>query len=315
MTAKQIYVIIFVLIFPLYCNADKIPYQEIDGRIVLHGKWGNGPGEFGFKCEQGELPEGPTDFTVDNDGNLYVVDRLNQRIQKFDKNGDLTRIFNFSGREVIPYMRYIAVMKNQMYLSGGRKVYVIDSLGMLLHTIPMDKDIKRVMSGENETFYICIRRRYYTWYKYSPSFEAIDSFYASETGLAIVDNKLFIKSNYPKQGEKIIINIDGVDKSLVYYDDRKEMQQSITSDEINASYLLIGASNDTGVYINSHSKVWKIDHEGYIQGKISMNNLHDLLCGVLPEMTYNTKAIGNKVYIADGTEKEFRIVMFEFPTE
>jgi len=41
-------------------------------------------------------PAGPCDFTIDNEGNILVVDIINKKIKKFDNNGDLKLSFVYT---------------------------------------------------------------------------------------------------------------------------------------------------------------------------------------------------------------------------
>ncbi|MCH8849194.1 MAG: TIGR03663 family protein [Chloroflexi bacterium] len=67
-------------------TADLIP----DDAITVIGGPGSGEGEF----------KEPAGITVDADGNLYVVDRLNQRVQKFDADGQFVTMVGEQGNEV-----------------------------------------------------------------------------------------------------------------------------------------------------------------------------------------------------------------------
>lgn len=64
------------------------PLRTIGGR-------GQGPGEFDF----------PTHLRVDREGNLYVNDSFNYRIQKFDANGDYLHEFGYHSRTVGGFTR------------------------------------------------------------------------------------------------------------------------------------------------------------------------------------------------------------------
>jgi len=59
--------------------------EEYVPRVIIDGKWGTGHGEFGIRISEGELiiPDG---ITVDDKGNLYIMDIVNNRIQVFDSS-------------------------------------------------------------------------------------------------------------------------------------------------------------------------------------------------------------------------------------
>jgi DNA-binding beta-propeller fold protein YncE len=69
---------------------------DAKGNFVMEwGKKGTGEGEFGGQF--GDIPRG---LDVDNNGYVYVIDRHNNRIQKFDNNGKfITKIGNYGNGE------------------------------------------------------------------------------------------------------------------------------------------------------------------------------------------------------------------------
>lgn len=58
-------------------------------RVVVHGTWGDGPGEFGRIAEENVF--GPELYTIDTAGNLVILDSLNDRLQVFDRQGRFVR--------------------------------------------------------------------------------------------------------------------------------------------------------------------------------------------------------------------------------
>lgn len=67
---------------------------DSNGNFVTEwGKKGKGEGEFG-----GEFGDVPRGLDVDNNGYVYVVDRKNSRVQKFDNNGKFIALFGTEGR-------------------------------------------------------------------------------------------------------------------------------------------------------------------------------------------------------------------------
>lgn len=80
-------------------NADNVPIEEYVPKVIIEGKWGTGPGEFGYDgfYLEGFVPKSasftPDDFiyprslAIDSKGNIYILDIANNRIQKFDAIG------------------------------------------------------------------------------------------------------------------------------------------------------------------------------------------------------------------------------------
>lgn len=76
-----------------------VPVYEYVPKVIIEGKWGTGPGEFGnqidFSVEHGELK--PESLAVDSKGNIYILDFVNNRIQKFDSDGKYIKSISVEG--------------------------------------------------------------------------------------------------------------------------------------------------------------------------------------------------------------------------
>jgi len=65
---------------------DQVPIEEYVPKVIIEGKWGTGPGEFG---RQGDFDYDlkPGSLAVDSKGNIYILDFVNNRIQKYSGEG------------------------------------------------------------------------------------------------------------------------------------------------------------------------------------------------------------------------------------
>ena len=81
-------------------NADSVPIEEYVPKVIIEGKWGTGPGEFGIASR---FPLGlydqyvPSSLAVDSKENIYVLDFVNNRIQKFNKDGKYLTFLTIEG--------------------------------------------------------------------------------------------------------------------------------------------------------------------------------------------------------------------------
>jgi len=70
-------------------SSNSIETERYEPKVLIKGKWGDKPGEFGLGSAMGE--EGgdviPDEIVSDDVGSIYVLDNWNNRIQKFDANG------------------------------------------------------------------------------------------------------------------------------------------------------------------------------------------------------------------------------------
>ncbi len=81
-------------------------------RISTFGKRGSGPGEFNL----------PRDLAIGNNGELYVVDGANFRVQVFDRDGKFLRMFGEVGRQGGQFSR-----PKEIATDRDGNVYVVDT--------------------------------------------------------------------------------------------------------------------------------------------------------------------------------------------
>jgi hypothetical protein len=120
--------------------------------------WGSGEDEIGlWKIEKGKKgigfdekgvpleyeiepppPQGPLTFAVDKNGNIYIMDNINEAVKKFNPKGNFigTVVSGVSGRA-------IAIDSNEnIYLLGDYKILHYSRDGKLVDTFEISKDIE-----------------------------------------------------------------------------------------------------------------------------------------------------------------------------
>ncbi len=113
--------------------------QKYSERLLIEGNIGSGPGELSWKTID-YLPTGPTSFGINNRQEIFVLDFLNKRVVKFDKNGNYNESFPQDAKN--PLMDIAFDMNDNIYIeytSGNIGVHDID---MILKRI---LDLKRLV--------------------------------------------------------------------------------------------------------------------------------------------------------------------------
>jgi len=100
-------------------------------RDLVATSWGTGPGQIGLVREVAP-PQGPKSFDVDSAGNVYILDSVNHRVNKYDGKGAFISSFSF-GPSVHPFD--MAVWKDGSVFfadEGDQTVKKFDQSGKLL---------------------------------------------------------------------------------------------------------------------------------------------------------------------------------------
>src|SRR5262245_862688 len=96
-----------------YCNARVIEYDAAGKKIKQWGKKGTGPGEFNTVHS---IAMGP-------DNNLYVADRENGRLQKFDQDGKFLGEWKYGGQ----FYKVTFSQKGELYAATHPKGVPLDN--------------------------------------------------------------------------------------------------------------------------------------------------------------------------------------------
>ena len=106
--------------------------QKFDWSGTVLNQWGTtgkGDGQFGAASLSG-----PEDIALDADGNVYVSDRLNHRVQKFDPDGNLLTIFGGEDDDLFKSPLGLAI-------DGEGNIYVVDVGSKLLKKLDPDGNV------------------------------------------------------------------------------------------------------------------------------------------------------------------------------
>jgi hypothetical protein len=77
-------------------DSEDVPVYEYVPKVIIEGKWGRGPGEFGRQSDV-NYDFKPESLAVDSKGNIYILDFVNNRIQKFDSSGKYLKSIEVDG--------------------------------------------------------------------------------------------------------------------------------------------------------------------------------------------------------------------------
>ena len=118
---------VFLILFLVSCSKGG-DYSE---KVFLQTPWGSAPGQFGLLKEaEGVAPEA---LTVDADGNIWIIDLVNSRVQGFRKDAQFIRSIPIQIRA----MDIASGPNGLLYLFApyDYKISVLDTLGKLKKTL------------------------------------------------------------------------------------------------------------------------------------------------------------------------------------
>lgn len=138
-------------------NTDNVPIEEYVPKVIIEGKWGTGPGEFGaidpMQAEYYTIAMNPNSLAVNSKGDIYILDHLNNRIQKFNATGTFIAdipVYSFSDNKG----ESRAVLKITPLSEGGARFDVQAAPSYIGISIVIDSNdtlyyyLKRVKDGK-----------------------------------------------------------------------------------------------------------------------------------------------------------------------
>jgi len=130
------FVVTSLILTTISCSVQKRQerYRE---RLLIEGNNGSGPGELKWAILADGLPYGPSSFAIDNKADVFVVDDLNDRIAKFDRDGKyIGSIMPISPRQI----NDIAFdTRDNLYIRLSKEIAVYDSNDVLKRMIKFKK--------------------------------------------------------------------------------------------------------------------------------------------------------------------------------
>jgi len=112
--------------------------EEYEMKVLMEMPWGSGPGQLGIGGG-GEVAFGPSRLVVDGEGNIYIFDTANNRIQKFSKNGEFVKAIPVDSLSVkeVQGRDYPEINRNDRDMG-------IDEEGELYVLNVKDKEIRKI---------------------------------------------------------------------------------------------------------------------------------------------------------------------------
>ena len=95
-------------------QTDTAGMEEYVKKGLINAKWGSGQGELGLDEHADMGPKGPSCFTVAPNGDIYIGDRYNNRVVRYNKNG------SYIGE------LHLARGKNEIAVDEDRFIYWVD---------------------------------------------------------------------------------------------------------------------------------------------------------------------------------------------
>jgi hypothetical protein len=264
------------------------------------------------------------DVNIDDQGNIYVADMSNYRVQKFDRNGKYLQTIGRSGEGPgefqLPTMVRLDNNPRRIYVFDGRKIDVFDEEGKFLMSIPF-RLTKDFFIGSNKNIYISLeieseKGMSIAFYETNSRGELIKEFgefpdhasiyikkgkypglfsnpYGYTLHISRIDNQSYIYG-YSKEYELNVINKDGqllykITKDAPRHEfSQKERSQLGTDSKYELFFYKILADSEARIYVQTN-KTWNEEESVVKKIDIFSKNGYFLYKTTLPRNTYVIK--------------------------
>jgi hypothetical protein len=137
------------------------PRRPAHPHALVHAAWGEGSGQLGRKTAHESAPEGPMSLTVDRSGNLYVLDEINRRIQRWSKagaplppiplNGDTAQDLALGKRGNVALLDRLGERNLQLVSADGKP---LGEVGLVGKHIPEGGGTTGLFTDDSGNFYV-----------------------------------------------------------------------------------------------------------------------------------------------------------------
>ena len=303
---NKISLIVFCLFFIFVSSV----LGEISGKIIVRGKWGNGPGEFGL--DTSEPPgAGPSIFTVSPNGDIYIADVVNKRIVAYDHNGNL--LSNYSADEWI----------NTIDVDGDGYIYYTHDEGLKI----LDKDGKVITVSnyhgkvrlDRDKIYLISD---YTSYelqlnKETNELKVVRTIDGTANGRFIISNGIDFRCSPDSLSETGIayININGkpikIKKKIKGEEETVKDVPSYPWKNLSDFSIIDGEKGNA--YLENWGCVVRINSDGILTGIFTPTLDDQRLIDNMPYSPSGWVRVKNgKIYFMGFTDEEFMIIEYEF---
>lgn len=129
----------FEILFIILCQPETNTI-DIEPEVVVEGKWGDKVGEFGIITE-GSPPQGPESFCVDMEGNIYILDVMNYRMQVFNKECEIQNVIKYNKVYEIPDDLCVDEKGNLYLLTEKHQIIIFSNKGDIIDSLQIDPKI------------------------------------------------------------------------------------------------------------------------------------------------------------------------------
>jgi hypothetical protein len=135
---SPVFLFVLGMILVINCKANNVPKETYVPQVIIEAPWGNETGQFGvYFPPEGGPGVGPFTFTISPQGEIYIFDPVNSRIQKFDSGGRFLLAITLSKGG----MDICVNNSGNIYLYDGglvpKRIYQYDSEGNFTKEYPI----------------------------------------------------------------------------------------------------------------------------------------------------------------------------------